>query len=121
MTSPQTDTPKDPVPPPNYDGILERALGGQSFAQLVIACYKVVNALYLSPDTPKEVIAWVMENGGSDTAIRSTLSKFLCFIVADDDLLAFNGDLSQATLEQLETVITKRVQAFVAASARAAA
>jgi hypothetical protein len=117
MTAPATP----PPPPPVYTGIVDRALDATNFGQLQAAAYQAVNGLYADPNTPAAVVKWIAENAGNKTTIDATLQRFLCFVVVDPALIAFNGDLAQADLATLSKALLALVGNFVASISRAQA
>jgi hypothetical protein len=112
MTAPQTS-------PPDYSGIVTRAMEATNFGQLTAATYQAVNAIYANPAASPAEIAWIATNAGSAEAIDATLKKFLCFVVVDPKLLPLNGELAQASLDLLEAVLITLVGNYVAAMTRA--
>ena len=117
---PVTEPAQPPAPAlPDYSAIVTTALLAQNFAQLQVAAYQTVNAMYAAADTAPAAIAWLQLNAGDKAAIDTTLQKFLAFIVVDPSLLPLQGALQQASLADLAKVLGALLSNYIASIARA--
>jgi hypothetical protein len=118
---PPVTEPAQPSAPalPDYSAIVTTALLAPNFAQLQVAAYSTINALYADETTAPAIITWLQNNAAEKTAIDATLQKYLCFIVVDPSLLPLQGALQQASVADLGTVLGTLLENYIAAMARA--
>lgn len=109
------------MPLPDYSPLLTNALEGKNFAALKVAATQAILSAWANPQSPVELLQWLVTYANNDEKITQALKDYLVFLVAAPALLQYEGNFADATLAELSAAIATWLGAFVVAAGRARA